>query len=111
MTSRSIPKDQWRAELDAFSREHEGWRVDVRVSSLTGDLRTEAHDLPLVGVACDGPTNNRIVVFAGGRTDDHLAHEVTNAVSVDIDRDGASDRVSIRGADGSETDVEFKPSR
>ncbi len=111
MSSRSIPKDQWREELDAFSREHQGWRVDVRVSTPSGGVRTESRDLPLVGVSCDSPDSRRIAVFTGERTDDHLTHEIADPVSVSIDRDGAADRVSIRAADGSETQVEFKPSR
>ncbi len=111
MPSRSIPRDHWREELDAFSRAHEGWRVDVRVSGPSGDLRTEARDLPLVGVSCDSPDGRRIAVFAGERTDDQLTHEIANPVSVAIDSGGGSDRVSIRAADGSETRVEFKASR
>jgi uncharacterized protein DUF5335 len=109
MTSRSIPKERWRDELDAFSREHEGWRADVRVSTTTGELRTEVHDLPLVGVSCDAPGQDRIAVLAGDRPDDHLTHEIFNAVAVDIERDGRSERLNIRAADGSETRIEFKP--
>jgi len=111
MPTRSIPKDHWREELDAFSREHEGWRADVRVSSPTGDLRTEARDLPLVGVSCDAPGSSRIAVLSGDRTDDHLTHEVADAVSVDIERGdaaGVAERVRIRSADGSQTEIEFR---
>jgi hypothetical protein len=111
MASRSIPKNHWRDELDSFSREHEGWRVDVRVLSPRGDVRTEAHGLPLVGVSCDAPNSGRIAVLAGDRTDDHLTHEIANAVAVDIERGEGSERVRIRAADGSETSVDFKPSR
>jgi hypothetical protein len=108
MPSRAIPRDHWREELDAFSREHEGWRADVRVSSATGDLRTEARDLPLVGVSCDGPGSDRIAVLSGGRNDDHVTHEVAHAVSVDIDQGADAERVNIRAADGSETQILFK---
>lgn len=111
MSSRSIPKEHWREELDAFSRDHEGWRVDVRVSSPSGELRTAARDLPLVGVSCDSPDGGRIAVFTCERTDDNLTHEIANPVSVAIDRDGAAECVCIRAADGSETQVAFKPSR
>ena len=109
MTTRSIPKDDWRDQLDAFSREHEGWRADVRVSTPSGDLRTEARDLPLVGVSCDAPGSDRIAVLTGEQPDDHLTHEVINAVSVEIEH-GEQERLRIRAADGSETQVVFKPS-
>ena len=106
MSSGSIPKAHWRDELDAFSRDHEGWRVDVRVSTADGGTRTEAHDLPLVGVSCDAPGSGRISVVAGERADDHLTHEIPDVVSIDIESSG----VSIRAADGSRTDVRFKRS-
>ena len=106
MTSRSIPRDHWREELDSFSREHEGWRVDVRVSDGRGALRTEARDLPLVGVSCDAPGSDRIAVLAGDRPDDHLTHEIPNAVAIDIEKSG----VSIRAADGSRTEIAFRRS-
>jgi len=104
MNSGSIPKDRWCAELDAFSRDHEGWRVDVRVSTPGGATRTEAHGLPLVGVSCDTPGGSRVAVLTGERADDHLTHEIPDAVSIDIEESG----VSIRAADGSRTEVAFK---
>jgi Family of unknown function (DUF5335) len=107
MTSRSIPRDRWRSELDAFSREHEGWRVDVRVCDASGQVRTEAHDVPLVGVSCDAPGSDRIAVLTGERTDDHLTHEIPNAVAIDLERGTGAERVSIRAADGSRTDLDF----
>jgi len=107
MASRSIPKDQWCDELDAFSREHEGQRVAVRVASSSGDIRTEARDLPLVGVSCDAPGSDRIAVLAGDRADDHLTHEIVHAVSVDVEET----RVRIRAADGSETQLDFNRNR
>jgi len=108
MPSRSIPKDHWREELDTFSREHAGWRADVRVSSAAGDLRTEARDLPLVGVSCDDPACRRIAVLSGERPDDHLTHEVVDAVAVEIEHSDGAERVRIRAADGSETQVAFR---
>ena len=115
MPTRSIPKDRWRDELDAFSRDHQGWRIDLCVASANGQMRTEAHDLPLVGISCDAPGSARIAVLAGDRADDHLTHEIGNAISIDVARDaradGAAEQVSIRSADGSETRVDFKPSR
>ena len=110
MNTRSIPKDRWCDELDAFSRQHEGWRVNVEVSTAGGDRRTEARNLPLQGVSCDAPGGDRIAVIAGDRADDHLTHEIPGAVAIDIDRTdtGAERGVRIRAADGSETRVEFQ---
>ncbi len=110
MSTRSIPKDHWRDELDAFSRQHEGWRVNVAVSSGDGHTRTEARNLPLEGISCDAPGSARIAVIAGTRPDDHLTHEIARAEAVDIERNdsGAERAVRIRAADGSETRIEFE---
>jgi len=110
MNSRHIPKDKWCEELDTFSRQHEGWIVNVAVSSGDGQSRTEARNLPLQGVSCDAPGSDRIAVTAGVDVDKHLTHEISRAVAVAIDEtDGGADRgLRIRGADGSETRVEFR---
>lgn len=110
MNTRSIPKDHWCDELDAFSRQHEGWRVNVAVSTADGQMRTEAHHLPLEGISCDAPGSSRIAVIAGERPDDHLTHEIARAVSIDIEQSdsGADQGVRIRAADGSETRIEFE---
>jgi uncharacterized protein DUF5335 len=109
MNSRHIPKDQWCSELDTFSRQHEGWIVNVHVSTPDGEMRMEAHDRPLVGVSCDAPKGDRIDVMTGDRPDDHLTH-VERAVAIAIDETdtGAERALRIRGADGSEMLVEFR---
>ena len=37
--TRDIPRDQWREELDSFSRQHEGWIVRVEVTGPDGQSR------------------------------------------------------------------------
>jgi uncharacterized protein DUF5335 len=110
MSTRSIPKDRWRDELDTFSRQHEGWIVNVEVSSSDGESRTEVRNLPLQGVSCDAPHSDRIAVVAGGQPDKHLTHEIARAVDVSVEEtDTGADRgLRIRAADGSETHVAFR---
>ncbi len=110
MTTRAIPRDQWQTELDAFSRQHEGWIVDVEVSGADGRMLTEARDLPLQGVSTDAPQSDRIAIMAGERPDDHVTHEVDRAVAVAIEATdtGAECGLRIDAADGSITRVEFR---
>jgi hypothetical protein len=102
MQTREIPRDEWRAELDQFSREHEGCLARVEVIAADGEPRTEANDLPLQGVSADSPTTDAVAVVVGDRADDHLTHEVADAVSVAMEEsDGGDDTgVRIRAADG-----------
>jgi Family of unknown function (DUF5335) len=110
MNSRHIPQDQWCEALDTFSRQHEGWIVNVAVSSGDGQSRTEARNLPLQGVSCDAPGSQRIAVMIGNQPEKHLTHEIARAVAVAIEQtdNGADGGIRIRAADGSETHVEFR---
>lgn len=106
---KEIPRSEWRAELDNFSRQHEGENVRVAISGPDGRTHTEARDLPLQGISADSPDAKRIDIAAGQSPSVHITHEVSNPVSVAIDRsDGGADRrLRIRGADGTTATVEF----
>jgi len=110
MSTRDIPRDRWREELDSFSRQHEGWIVRVRVTDPLGHEHTEARDLPLQGVSVDSPKNDSVAVIVGERPDDHLTHEIENPVTVAIEatEEGAERALKIGSRDGSMTTVEFR---
>ncbi len=110
MSSREIPRDRWRQELDSFSREHEGWLVRVDVTDSSGQTRTEARDLPLQGVSADSPRNNAVAIIIGDKPADHVTHEVPDPVNIAIDQSaaGAEHAIRIKGSDGSTTTVEFR---
>ena len=110
MGSREIPREQWRQELDSFSRQHEGWIVRVDVTGADGKTRTEAHDLPLQGVSADSPRTSGVAIIVGQDPDDHVTHEVADPVGIAIDQNdqGAERALTIRASDGSTTTVEFR---
>jgi len=110
MSTRDLPRDSWRTELDSFSRQHEGWLVRVSVTDPDGRTRTEARDMPLQGVSMDDPANDRVAVIVGREAGDHVTHEIERPVSIviDVNADGAERAVRIRADDGSTTDVEFR---
>jgi hypothetical protein len=107
--TRNIPRNQWREELDSFSRQHEGWIVRVDVADADGTVRTEARDLPLQGVSADAPQTNRVDIMVGERPGDHVTH-VADATDLTIETTdaGAERGLRIRAADGSTTTVEFR---
>jgi hypothetical protein len=107
--TRNIPREDWCEELDSFSRQHEGWIVNVRVSDADGTVHTEAHDLPLVGVSCDAPSRARVDIMVGDRPSDHVTHIVEPVdVALEVTHEGAERGLRIRAADGSTTLVEFR---
>jgi len=104
-----IPRDEWCGELDAFSRQHEGWIVSVEVSGADGKQQTEARDLPLVGVSCDAPSYDRVDIMVGQHPDNHVTHVVKPVdVVLETTDAGAERGLRIRAADGSTTTIEFR---
>jgi len=107
--TRNIPRDEWCTELDAFSRQHEGWIVSVEVSGSDGKRQTEAHDLPLIGVSCDAPATDYVDIMVGEHPKNHVTHVVEPVdVALETTDAGAERGLCIRAADGSTTTVEFR---
>jgi hypothetical protein len=107
--TRTIPRNDWRGELDSFSKQHEGWIVSVRVAGADGAVQTEARELPLQGVSADSPASNCVDIMIGERPKSHVTHVVNPVdVSIDLTDEGAERALRIRGADGSTTTIEFR---
>jgi len=109
MTKLSIPPDQWRIELDSFSKQHEGWIVSVTSRDADGTVGVHARDVPLEGVSQASPGGNAIVVDVGSR-DGHLSHEVRDvaAVTIDLTDDRAQRALVLQSRDGTTTTVAFR---
>jgi hypothetical protein len=107
--TRNIPRNEWRGELDSFSKQHEGWIVSVTVAGADGAVQTEARDLPLQGVSADSPANSRVDIMIGERPKSHVTHVVDPVdVAINVTDEGAERGLRIRAADGSTTTVEFR---
>jgi hypothetical protein len=113
MPQREIPREAWRAELDQFSREHEGCLTRVEVISADGRARTAADDLPLQGVSADSPANDGVAVVVGDKPDDHFTHEIADTVSIAMEEAESGDDkgVRIRSAAGTTVHVECRKHR
>jgi hypothetical protein len=107
---RVIPRDQWREELDSFSRRHEGWIVRVAVTEPGGRSRFEARDIRLRGVAAELTHTPAIVVMVGDHPDAQMAHQVTNPQGLEFEQTetGTISALVVRSGDGTETAVEFR---
>ncbi len=109
MAIRDIPRDQWRDELDNFSREHEGWTVSLKIDRPGGGTAVEAHDLPFQGVSPASPQSADIAIEIGSRPS-HITHEVHDPTRVCLDTtaEGAERALLIEAKDGSRATVEFR---
>jgi hypothetical protein len=109
MDVRPLAQDSWAAELDSFSRRHEGWLVTIKKRGPDGSVAAEAHDLPLLGVSPTSHESNDIAVTVGN-ADNHLTHDVRDAIALrlELTADRAERALVIEAKDGSTTSIEFR---
>src|SRR5256885_11120627 len=110
MQRRVIPQDEWREELDRFSRSHQDWIVRVSVTEPSGRVHVEATDLPLLGVSIDGGRVSTIDVMVGDGPGAHLTHQINDATEIAFEQTttGAVAALVISDGAGTETSVAFR---
>ena len=112
MPSRDIPRSEWAAFFDTFSRQHERWLITVEVVTPELGAHREVRDKPLVGISEDrkrgGPS--RVAIFAGELPDDHVTHIVSRPARVALEqtKEGAHKGLRIDSDDGETTLVLFR---
>jgi hypothetical protein len=78
MPTREIPREEWKAFCDRFSREHEGWLATVEILDETLGAQVEAEDLPLEGISASskGSGGEAIEIFLRAEPEGTLTHSV-----------------------------------
>ena len=110
MRSREIARDEWTSFLNELSRLHLGQRVRVEIVSDGVGVRTEAKDLPLLGISTDRDGGGRelIEVILGDSPAAHLTHAVAYPTWVHAAEDDQGlSAVQIVADDGSKTVIHF----
>ncbi len=112
MQTRQIPKSEWPAFLDCFSRQHEGWLVKLEILDPELGAQTEETGLALAGLTdeWDEAEGNTITIMAGNEPDGHVTHSINNATEVSLERtdEGADVALSIKSADGTTALLSFR---
>ena len=112
MQTRQIPKSEWPAFLDSFSRKHEGWLVKLEI--LNSDLGAQVEE---TGLALEGLTDEweeaegiTIMIMAGNEPDDHVTHSISNPTEVSLEQtdEGADVALSIKSGDGTTALLSFR---
>ena len=85
MITREIPREEWAAFFDSFSRRHEGWRVTLEVLGPDIGAQKEARELPLGGITAELNGKDRIDVMVGERADDHITHSISQPTHVRLE--------------------------
>lgn len=112
MQTRQIPKSEWPAFLDCFSRQHEGWLVKLEVLNPDLGAQIEETGLALKGLTDerDETEGNTIMIMVGNEPDDHVTHSISNATEVSLEQtdEGADVALSIKSADGTTALLSFR---
>jgi urocanate hydratase len=78
---KEIPRRDWIRFLDEFTREHDGWRVQVEVKDPEAGVQdVEARDLPLQGISADDRgSEHDISIILGDEHNPGLTHIIPGA--------------------------------
>ena len=110
--TRNIPREEWPAFLDSFSRQHERWLVNVEIVTDGLGAHREVREKGLIGVSADLKRNgaDAISIMAGDRSDDHVNHIINRPTRVALEQteDGADKGLRIEAEDGQTTLVLFR---
>ncbi len=105
--TREIPRGEWPAFLDAFSRQHQGAAVRTEVFGSEFGAQEESEHLALMGVAADlkDVGRERITIALGRSPEDHVSHAVVRPTRIRLLQadDGTDEAMEIESADGAPT--------
>jgi hypothetical protein len=112
MQTREIPRDEWAAFFDSFSRQHEGWLATVEVLGEEVAAQVEARELSPAGSSADkrGGDQDTISIIICEGTGDHITHTVTQPAHVRLEQtdSGADEALQIESANGEKTILRFR---
>ncbi len=107
MQTKEIPQNQWRKFFDDFSKQREGWVIDLEVVGGEIGDQQEVNDLPLVGISADVKgSERRLEIAAGQTTDSHVTHIINRPKRVWIKQPG--EVIEIESEDGTKTILTFE---
>lgn len=111
MVTNEIPRAEWEAWCDRFSRDHEGWICTLAVGEAGGVRQTVTEALPFVGVTYD-PDRDEMSFTIGDSPKEHLTHLVSAPVRLWVEKDdeGYETGMGTRTADDSTIEVRFSAS-
>ena len=112
MPTQEIPREEWTAFFDRFSRQHEGWLSTLEVFAPDIGAQQEAHDLPLEGItATSNKTGSETIAISLGRSpEDHVTHTITEPTRIWLEQtsQGANAAVEFESADEVKTLLSFR---
>jgi hypothetical protein len=112
MKTKQIPKDEWSAFLDMFTRQHQGWLVKLEILDPEIGAQVEETGLTLEGVTDDWnqTSGHAITIMAGRDADKHITHSIKLPTQISLEQtdDGADVALSINSGEGTTALLSFR---
>ena len=111
MATQEIPRGDWEAFFDSFSRRHQGWLVTVEVMGADIGAQVEARRLPLEWIAAEMKNNGGLIsIIVGDQAETHFTHLISAPTHVHLKQseEGADEALEIEAEDGTATLVRFR---
>lgn len=106
-----IPREEWPAFFDSFSRQHEGWLVTVEVIDPDTGWHSLARDCALSGVTAElrQPGKDTVSIVLGKMPTD-LSHPISAVTRVWLKKtpEGAAEAIAFESATSSNTILRFR---
>lgn len=112
MKTKEIPKTEWPKFFDSFSRQHEGWLVNLEIFGSEIGAQVEEQQLALEGITDEWreTEGNTIMIMLGAKPDDHITHSIVRPLAVNVEQtdEGADMALAIKGEDGTTALLRFR---
>jgi hypothetical protein len=112
MPTREIPRAEWTAFLENFSRQHEGWLATLEVFGPDIGAQSQARDLPLQSITASAgdAAAETIAISLGKGREDHVTHTVSapDRVWLEQTAQGANAALEIESAGDVKTLLRFR---
>ncbi len=112
MATREIPRVEWPAFLDSFSRQHRGWLSTIEVLDSKLGAQVQVREQPLAGITAELQQGDHalVSVLIGKTSDAHVAHMIPDAAHVRLKESdaGAHEALQIETSSGPTTLLSFR---
>ena len=112
MKTKEIPREEWKAFFDNFTRRNDGWLVTLEILGVEIGAQVEQRKLAFRGIVDDWDeiASSEIMMMFGTKPDQHLTHRIGNATQVSLEQtdEGADAALAIKAADGTTALLRFR---
>lgn len=112
MKTRDIPRTEWLKFFNRFSRQHNGWIIDLEVFGADIGAQYEERELALEGITAEWDEGEGyiIAIMTGVDRTNHITHTINQPTTVNLEQtdEGANVALAIKAADGTTSLVKFR---